>query len=155
MVQKSGIPFVHVPYRGVAPALQDLLGGQIGFTFGPAHLAAQYAKKGQASVLAVAGPRRSPLLPDVPTFAEQGYDAPALRLTAWVGLLAPAGTPEAVTAVLHRQVQQALEDPAFRGFLAGIGFEPVGSTPAQFRQAFEQEFPLVTDLIRSTGLRPE
>jgi len=155
MVQKSGIAFVHVPYRGVAPAVQDLLARQIGFTFGPSNLAVQYAQKGQANVLAVAGSKRSRLLPDVPTFAEQGYDTPAFLLTAWVGLLAPAGTPAAITDALHRQVGKALEDADFRAYLASLGFEPVGSTPAQFRQDFEREFPLVNALIKSTGLTPE
>lgn len=155
MVRKSGIAYVHVPYRGVAPAVQDLLGHQIGFTFGPSNLAQQYAQKGQARVLAVAGPRRSALLPQVPTFAEQGYTDAAFQLTAWVGLLAPAATPKAVTEELQRQVGTTLKDPEFVRFLAATGFEPIGSSAQQFQQDFEREFPLVNALIKSTGLTPE
>lgn len=155
IVQKTGLAFVHVPYRGVTPAVQDLMAKQIAFTFGPANMAAQFAQKGQVSVLAVAGPKRSPLLPDVPTFAEQGYAGPAFALTAWVGLLAPAATPAPILEALHRQVTQALGNAGLAAFIGSVGFEPLASTPAQFRQAFDREFPLVNELIASTGLKPE
>lgn len=155
MVRKSGVAFVHVPYRGAAPALQDLLANQIGFAFGPANLAVQFQQKGQASLLAVSGPRRSPLLPDVPTFAEQGYDGPAFLLTAWAGLLAPVGTDPSIVEVLHRTAVTVARTQAFHTFLASLGFEPMASTPSEFRAAFDREFPLINDILRSTGLQPE
>lgn len=155
MVQSTGADLVHVPYRGVAPAIQDVLSRQIAFTFGPSNLARQYAESGQVAVLAVSGEERSPLLPDVPTFSEQGYDAPVFRFTVWVGLLAPAKTPGPVIDFLHRQVDAILQEADFRDFLASLDFKPAGSTPEAFRQGFDEEFPVIIDLIRSTGLSPQ
>lgn len=155
IVRKSGIAFVHVPYRGAAPSLQDLLARQIGFAFGPASLALQYQQKGQVALLAISGPRRSTLLPDVPTFAEQGYDAPIFRTSTWAGLLAPAGTNPAIVDRLQQMAAEAIRAPAFTAFLTSIGFEPLASTSADFRRDFDREFPLINEIIRGTGLKPE
>src|SRR6185436_289304 len=109
---RAGIKLRHVPYRGGGPALQDVLAGQVMGMFGTAGLAASYVRAGDLRALAVAGRRREPLLPDVPTFEEAGLAD--FRAVSWDGLFAPRGTPEPVLDRMHGAVQKALADDAVR-----------------------------------------
>ena len=151
----AGAPLVHVPYRGAAPALQDLLGGSIDIAFLGTAVAAGYAQKGQVKLVAVTGERRDPLAPDVPTFAEQGMADPLVRMSPWIGIAAPSRTPEAVVRKLQQAVVGALSTPEVRRTLRELSMEPVGSTPEAFAAQLGKDFPLMTGLIRAAGVVPE
>ena len=123
----AGIRFVHVPYRGGALAMNDLIGGQVALFFEAVANVAQHAEAGRAVALLATGDARSPLLPAVPTAAEAGY--PDLNLTAWTGFAAPAGTPEPIVAVLNREINTALAGSELREILARLGVSAVGGGP--------------------------
>lgn len=155
LASRSGAPLLHVPYKGGAPAIQDFLGRQIALAFAPANLAIQFAQKGQAKLLAISGPRRSPLLPDLPTFAEQGFADPIFQISIWFGLSAPRGTPGAVIGRMHETVAAAMQEPAVAKFVAEGGGEVLASSPQAFRAAFEQEYRLVNLAIKQAGVVAE
>ena len=116
---RAGIKVNHVPYRGSAPALQDLLAGQVDALFMPVASVAGLARTGKIRVLAVGGRRREPLLPDVPTFAEAGLAD--FRASSWYGLFAPRGTPTAVLDRMHGVIQEALAQPEVKQIWAEQG----------------------------------
>jgi tripartite-type tricarboxylate transporter receptor subunit TctC len=129
MKAQTGTYAVHVPYRGAAPALTDLLGGQIDFLFDPG-IAIPHVKAGKLRVLAVGSPQRSPLFPDVPTLDElglKGFDADTV-----FGFYAPAGTPEAVIARLNTEINRILGTPALQERINALGGVPAPMSPAQF-----------------------
>ena len=129
MKARSGTFAVHVPYRGAAPALTDLLGGQIDFLFDPG-IAIPHVKSGKLRMLAVGSPQRSPLFPDVPTLDELGlvgFDADTI-----FGFYAPAGTPEAVIAQLNSEINRILATPALQERIQALGGVPAPMSPAQF-----------------------
>ena len=150
----SASRFTHIPYRGVAPALQDLAGRQVKLGFGPAHVAAQYAQKGLATPIALSGPVRSSLLPGVATFAEQGFIGPIEQSRVWVGLVGPKGLPPATVAKWHIAMEEAVRTPSFGQFLSAIGFVPVSSSPADFAKHLGQEFMSTNQLIKKLGITP-
>jgi tripartite-type tricarboxylate transporter receptor subunit TctC len=153
--RRAGAPLVHVPYRGAAPALQDLLGGNIDLAFLGTAVAAGFAQKGQVKLVAVTGERRDPLAPDVPTFTEQGMADPLVRMSPWIGIAAPARTPDAIVRKLQQVLVGALGTPEVRRTLGELSMEPVGSTPEEFAAQLRKDFPLMTDLIRAAGVVPE
>lgn len=127
---QTNTDMVHVPYKGSAPAVTDLIGGQIDMMFDTASSALPHVKGGKVRALAVTGNARLRELPDVPTFAEQGmkdFDVPV-----WYGIVAPSGTPAATIQWLNTEVNAVLKDPAIAERLVVIGAVPVGGTPAQF-----------------------
>ncbi len=126
---QAGVFAVHVPYRGAAPALTDLLAGQLDFLFDPG-IAISHVKAGRLKMLAVGSPQRSPLFPDVPTLDEvglKGFDADTV-----FGFYAPAGTPADVIARLNGEINRILGTPALRERIGALGGEPAPMTPAQF-----------------------
>jgi tripartite-type tricarboxylate transporter receptor subunit TctC len=152
---RAGAPLLHVPYRGAAPALQDLLGGNIHVAFLGTAVAAGYAQKGQVKLVAVTGERRDPLAPDVPTFAEQGMTDPLVRMSPWIAIAAPAQTPDAIVQKLQQAALAALATPEVRRTLRDLSMEAVGSTPDEFAVQLRKDFPLMTNLIRTAGVVPE
>ena len=129
----------HVPYKGSSPAVMDVVGNQVLFTF-PALVTIQgHVKDGRVKVLAISGEERSELLPDVPTFTEAGY--PDLNIGSWYGFFAPAGTPEHIIETLNSTVSEILADPAFEKRLVEQGTVPLTMTPAEMstRMALEVE----------------
>jgi tripartite-type tricarboxylate transporter receptor subunit TctC len=129
MKAQAGVYAVHVPYRGAAPALTDLLGGQLDFLFDPG-IAVPHIKAGKLRVLAVGSPQRSPLFPDVPTLDElglKGFDADTI-----FGFYAPAGTPEPVIAKLNAEINRILATPALKERINALGGVPAPMTPAEF-----------------------
>ena len=133
----AGINIIHVPYKGAAPALTDLISGQVQLMIDPLVSSAQHVKAGKLRALAVADSRRSPLLPDVPTFAEAGL--PGYESLSWFGLLAPAGTPAAIVTLLNSTTGAILaNDRDLRARFTELGVEPIGGTPAQLA-AFARE----------------
>lgn len=153
--RRAGAALVHVPYRGAAPALQDLLGGNIHVAFLGTAVASGYAQKGQVKLVAVTGERRDPLAPDVPTFSEQGMSDGLVRMSPWIAIAAPARTPEAIVQKLQQAAVAALKTPEVRKLLRDLSMEAVGSTPEEFGAQLRADFPMMTDLIRAAGVVPE
>jgi tripartite-type tricarboxylate transporter receptor subunit TctC len=148
--QKAGIKLIHVPYKGAAPALSDLLGGQIAMGFMTSLSSVPYFSSGKLRALAVAAPQRLPQLPDVPTFAEAGL--PGVEVNSWSGLLAPARTPPEIVARLQREVVKALTAPDVREKLVSQGAVVVGSSPAEFAAYLAREHADYGKLIRAINL---
>src|SRR5216684_466967 len=127
---QAQLAIVHVPYRGFPPVVQDLLSGQIQATFAIAPAVLPNIKAGKLKGLAVTSAKRSPLAPEIPTVAEQGF--PQFDATAWIGLLAPARVEDAVTEKLAAETQRIMRLPEVRAALGNQGFEVVGSTPEEY-----------------------
>jgi tripartite-type tricarboxylate transporter receptor subunit TctC len=130
--QKSGTSGLHVPYKGGAPAITDLLGGQVDASFININTALPYIKAGKLKVLAVTGDRRAAVLPNVPTLSEAGVQG--VDIFSWQGVAAPKGLPKDVKAKLHDAVVAALNEPDIKGKLVEQGFEVVANTPEQFEK---------------------
>jgi len=149
----AGISLLHVPYKGGAPAISDVLGGHVSLVAVNALEVLPLAKAGKLKVLAVMSPKRSPVLPDVPTVAESGY--PKFEAAVWYGLVAPARTPPAVVARLNAAVRQAIATPAVTQKLVEAGGEATPGTPEQFAALIESERVRYEKLIREAGIKPD
>src|SRR6185437_16305584 len=125
----TGIKMTHVPYRGTAPALTDLIGGQVQMVFCTIPSAIQYIKSGQLRAIAVTGATRYDGTPDIPTVGEtvKGFES-----AQWYGMGAPAGTPADVVALLNKEINAGLDDPKLKAKLAELGGEPLKMTPGEF-----------------------
>jgi tripartite-type tricarboxylate transporter receptor subunit TctC len=130
--QKSGTSGLHVPYKGGAPAITDLLGGQVDVSFVNINTALPYVKAGKLKVLAVTGERRSPILPQVPTLDEAGVRG--VDVYSWQAFAAPKGLPKDVKAKLHSAIVSAVNEPDIKARLVEQGFEIVGNTPEEFEK---------------------
>jgi tripartite-type tricarboxylate transporter receptor subunit TctC len=143
----------HVPYRGGAPALTDVLGGQVPMMFMTTVQSLPYLKDKRVKALAVSTARRTPVLPDVPTIAESGVEGYASDV--WFGVIAPAGTPDSVVGKLHAEIVRIVKSPAMQASLAAQGAEPVGNTPAEFTAIIADEFEKWGDVIKRTGIKAQ
>jgi len=143
----------HISYRGVAPAVIDLVAGRIQAFFAPLAGVAGQIRENQLRGLAVTGPTRISQLPNLPTMREAG--APGDPVVAWIGLFGPAGMPADRIARLSAEAKVALNDPEQRRVLEAAGFEPVGSTPAEFAALQKAEIERWGGIIRRLGIRPE
>lgn len=128
--REARVSMLHVPYKGGAPALADVIGGQVDSYFANAGSGLGYVQSGQVKALAVTSRERMALLPQVPTVAESGF--PNFEVLEWNGVFVPAGTPKAIVDRLASEVQAAVKDPETRARLVKLGAEPVGGTPAAF-----------------------
>ncbi len=149
----AGISLQHVPYKGGAQAIADVLGGHVMLVAVNALEALPLARGGKLKVIAVMSKTRTSVLPDVPTVAESGY--PQFEASVWYGLVAPAKTPAAVVARLNAQVQQALASPPVRQMLADAGGEAFPGTPEQFGAFLQSERARYEKLIRDAGIKPD
>jgi tripartite-type tricarboxylate transporter receptor subunit TctC len=149
----AGVKFVHVPYRGAAPAITDLLGGQVTAMFADAPVLLPHIRSGRLKPLAVASTQRNPVLPDVPTLAEEGYANTVCD--NWYGLLAPAKTPPAIIARLNRAMKAALADPDISAKLLKVGAVPAATTPEEFSQFLRDELARWGKVIRERGIKEE
>ncbi|MGD9946229.1 MAG: Bug family tripartite tricarboxylate transporter substrate binding protein, partial [Burkholderiaceae bacterium] len=148
--QSAGIELIHVPYKGTAPAVADLIGGQISAVLVDLATSQAQLKTGKLRAVAVNGPTRSPLLPDVPTFTEQGF--PGVEGTyARFALFAPAGTPEAVVNRIAADTGVALTDPAIRERFAPSGYSLSGSTSAQLSAMIKDDTQRWGQVIKAIG----
>jgi tripartite-type tricarboxylate transporter receptor subunit TctC len=147
---ETGAKLVHVPYKGENPAVSDLLGGQIDLVLGSAALAAPLVKEGKVKVIANLGSTRSRLLPELPTVAESGW--PHYGWANFIGINAPAGTPQPVIDTLARAAAKAVRAPALREKFAGLGFEPVGSTPRDYAAFLQRETAIWSRQLQTTTL---
>jgi len=142
-----GVQLTHVPYKGSAPAMTDVMGGQVPLAMDTVTAALPQLKAGKIKVIAVASPKRVGLLPQVPTFAEAGY--PDVKLESWIMLMVPKGTPAAVQTQLQKALAATLADPGVRKQLTDSGLEPSPSTAAQAVALIDAELPL----MRATAVR--
>lgn len=148
--QLTGMKLTHVPYRGTALAVSDLVGGHIDLFFATTPPLLPHIKSGKLKPLAVAGPRREKLLPDVPTTTELGL--PALQLTNWFGVFAPNGMPAPVLERLTHDLTQALNDPKVVKSLEDQGLTPRPISGAEFRSFIDAEMHKYTGIIEQTGI---
>lgn len=133
----AGIQMLHIPYKGSAPAINDLLGGQITMLIDPVITLGPHVTSGKLRALAVTDSKRSPAVPDVPSYTEFGLKD--LDMTSWQGLVAPAGTPREVITRLNTEVIKALQDPGVREKMRTQGVTPVGSSPEAFAAIVQSE----------------
>ena len=148
----AAVELVHVPYKGAAPAITDLVGGQIRMMFAPAVNALPLAASGNLRALAVTSAKRSRLAPDLPTIAESGL--PGFEVTGWYGLAAPAATAPAAVARLNAETNRALASADTVEQLRQQGLEPVGDTPEQASAWIKSEVAQWTKVIRDAGIKP-
>jgi tripartite-type tricarboxylate transporter receptor subunit TctC len=149
----AGVSLIDVPYKGAGPAIADLLGGQVNLMFIVAANGIRQARAGKMVALAVTGPARAGVAPEVPTFAESGY--PDFVLLNWYGILAPAGTPREVIAKLNAAIVGALATPAVAERLSGVGVDPAPGTPEALESWIRRDIERYRRIIAATGAKPE
>jgi tripartite-type tricarboxylate transporter receptor subunit TctC len=149
----AGVAMVHVPYKGAAPAVTDLLGGQVDLSFATVGSVLPHIRSGKLKALAVASRQRSALLPEVPTFEEAGVKG--FVVDTWYGLLAPAGTPADALRALTREASDFVRSPALRERLAGAGLEPGGLCGEPFAAQISREIDANTRIARELNLKVE
>jgi tripartite-type tricarboxylate transporter receptor subunit TctC len=149
----AGAPMMHVPYKGSAPALNDLIAGQVPLMFDTMLSAMPHVKSGRLRALAITGAERSPAAPDLPTVAESGL--PGYQAYAWNGLLAPAGTPPAVVNRLSEELKTALTQPAVQEKFSAQGFAATWTAPAQTATFLETEIEKWGRIVQQSGAKVE
>ncbi len=146
-----GAPLVHVPYKGSAPALTDLLGGQLSFMFDTINTSTQYVKTGRLRVLGVGTSKRSKIMPEVAPIADT---VPGFEAVTWIGLLAPAGTPKEIVARMQREIEKIVNLPEIQERLSASGAEPVASTPEQFGAYITSEVAKWDRVVKQAKIPP-
>lgn len=146
----GGIDLVHIPYKGGAPAIQDLLGGQVKLGVIGLPPIVGHIKSGKLKALAVTSPQRSSVLPDVPTVAET---LPGFQSVQWFGVFVPAGTPEPIVKKLADEVRKAVANPDMKAIFTKIGSEAVGSTPAELAKFMQEDLERWSKVIREAGVK--
>ena len=148
---QNKIFITHIPYRGSADAVRDMLGGSIDVMFDAISLSSPHIKSGKVRALAVTGGKRSIALPDVPTSLEAGF--PDYKLTSWHGWVAPAGTPKAVVDRLESELQKALKDPATAQKIEVAGYQLVGGSAQDFAALIAKEGPRFAKIVKDSGAK--
>jgi tripartite-type tricarboxylate transporter receptor subunit TctC len=151
--QRAGIDVSFIPYRGGAPAITDLLGGQIDMLFNNRSVLLQLIQDGKLRALAVTSAKRWAELPNVPTMAESGF--PDFPEEVWYGLLAPTGTPEPIVMKLNTAVNEALKSPELRANLAKLGNEAKPGTPKAFGDVLTADYAKYDAIVKTTGIKVE
>ena len=149
----AGMEMTHIPYKGMPQAFPDIISGQVQVAISSALTMLPYIRNGRLHALAVTGRSRNAALPEVPTIAEAGY--PGFEATQWYGMMTPAKTPQAIRAVLHREVVHALTQPDVRARLTAEGSRPVGSTPDEFAQRLKDDIAKWSKTIKAMGIKVE
>jgi tripartite-type tricarboxylate transporter receptor subunit TctC len=150
---RSGTQIVHVPYKGTAASLTAVIAGEVQFSFANVPAILGHVKNGRLRALAVAGARRSDLMPEVPTLKEAGVDG--VEVPVWYALLAPAATPREVVTILANTTARAARSPDTRQRLVEQGAEPVGNTPEEFAKLLREEVTKYAEVVRISGAKPE
>lgn len=149
--QRAGIDMTHVPFNGTPPAVQNLVGGQVNAAFLPLLAIKPHMESGKVKVLAVTSPQRSPLMPNVATFREQGY--PDLDIYIWAAIAAPAGTPDAIIARLNTEFVKALKSQEIRDKWRAMDFETLPSTPEEFARFAQADSRRWAEAVKISGFR--
>lgn len=150
---KAGTKLVHVPYRGSAPALTDLMSGQIKTMFGDLLVVLPQVRAGKINAIAVTSKTRNPLLPDVPTMDEAGL--PGFEVLSWQGLFAPAGTPPEVVERLSKEVRAVMESKDVKDFFSAQGFQVGATTPDQFKSFVGSEVARWAEIVKAGNVRAQ
>ena len=150
---QTGAKLTHIPYRGSAPAVADLLGGQVAVMFDTAPSAMPHFKSGKTRALAVTTAKRSTALPDIPTLAEAGV--PGFDIGTWYGLMAPQGTPAAVITKINTEVNKIMTDPEVRQQLQSQGIEPLPGTPQEMQARIKRELSEFSAMAKKADLKVE
>lgn len=149
----ANIFMVHIPYRGSAPALTDVMAGQVDVMFDPIASTGPFIKAGKLRALAISTSKRSPAMPDLPTVAESGL--PGYEAVPWLGLVAPVGTPSAIVDRLNKEVTAIMEEPEMKERLRGWGLDPVGNSPAAFGSFIGSEVTKWGRVIKQANITAE
>ena len=149
----AGVQLTHIPYKGAAPAMADLLGGQVPMVFDPIPTSLTQVRSGRIKALAITSARRSALMPELPTVAESGL--PGFDVAAWFGLYAPAATPKDIVAKLNADVNRVLQLPEVKEKFAALGAESLPMTPDQFALHLRAEIARFARAIRESGATAE
>ena len=149
----AGINIVHIPYKASTVAVQDVVGGRVEMTFGNIVNTLPMVRSNRVRAVAVSSLKRWPSVPEVPTVAESGY--PGFEAVAWMGMLAPAGTPEAIIQKLYQDILKVLAAPDVRARLTDIGLEALGSSPREFAAQIRDEIVKKGQLVRDSGARAD
>jgi len=151
VAQQSGTQIQHIPYKSSPEAVAAVIAGETHMATLAPNAVTGHAESGTIRMIAVSTPQRWPALPDVPTFAEQGIDG--VQAEAWMAMVAPAGTPDAIIERLYKEVKESLEDAETIEQMRKFGFEPVGITPAEFAKRIEEEEKRWSKVVDQAGLR--
>jgi tripartite-type tricarboxylate transporter receptor subunit TctC len=150
---RSATQIVHIPYKGTAASLTAVIAGEVQFSFANVPAILGHVKNGRLRALAVAGPRRSDLMPDVPTLKEAGVDG--VEVPVWYALLAPAATPRNIVTTLAEATARAARSPDTRQRLVEQGADPVGNSPEEFAKLLREEVTKYAEVVRISGAKPE
>jgi tripartite-type tricarboxylate transporter receptor subunit TctC len=151
--QATDVKMTHVPYKGSAQAMNDLLSGQVQLNFDSPPPTLQFIRAGKLKVLAITSSSRSALLPDVPTMQEAGL--PGFEFTQWFGVVGPAGMPSDIVMRLNSEINDILKTPAIMNRLMELGADPVGGTPAAFASTIQADTIRMAKIIKDAGIRIE
>ena len=151
--QQAGVYLTHIPYRGSAPAVQDLLGGQVDAMFLPIHVALPFVKAGKLVALAIGSDKRHRLMPDLPTLKEAKVGD--VNVDMWYGIFAPPGTPADQVRKLNGELKDILSSPEVRAAFQAQGMDPATSTPEEFRQLVARDAERWASVIRTAGITAE
>jgi len=146
----AGVKVLHVPYKGSAPAMTDVMGGQIPLSFDAVPASVAALKSGKIRALAVTGPKRNSMLPNVPTIAESGF--PGFRMDSWFAIVAPKGVPAAVKQKLVTELAKTMADPALQEKLVNLGFEPEYGTPAKYTESVKADTATLTPVAKANNM---
>ena len=150
---EAGVDLTHIPYKGAAPALTDLVAGNVQAAFMVPGNVLQFAKEGRLRLIASSGAKRFPGTPNVPTLVESGY--PGLVATSWIGFLAAGGTPRNIVDRYHKELAKILQSPDVRDRLTAMEFDVVAGTPEQFSAWIRSEIPRWGKVIKATGAKAD
>lgn len=153
LARAAGVPMTHVPYKGGAPAIQDVVSGQIAANIGVASTALPHVQAGRLRALASTGAKRLAALPEVPTLKEAGFSG--LQAEEWFGMVLPAKAPPEAVERLNLAIRRALQRADLRGSLAKLGFEPGGESPAEFKAKLKAEHERWAVAVKEVGFTPE
>jgi tripartite-type tricarboxylate transporter receptor subunit TctC len=151
--QLTGVRFTHVPFKGSAPMLTDIIGGHVMLAFDSTQATLPHVRAGKLRAMGIAAEKRSPIAPEIPTVLESG--GPAMVVASWYGLLAPAGTPRDIIIRLHAEVVKALAAPDVVERFHASGIEPLGSAPDQFAAVIKEDIARWAKVVRAANIRAE
>jgi tripartite-type tricarboxylate transporter receptor subunit TctC len=151
MALRADVKLVHVPYKGIGAAINDLVGGQVDMMFAPTSTAVPFIRDGKLKAIGLASAQRSPALPQVPTIAEQGL--PGFQALSWYAFMAPAGTPKAIVNKLNEQLNRELAKQETRARFVALGMEPGAGTPEQLARRIASETAQWSDVVRKRNLK--